>query len=256
MRALVMAAGLGTRLKPLTDNCPKPLVPVLGKPMIQYVLDHLATQGIREAILNIHYLPDQMGVFVENWNANGNSPKLFIQDESEKILGSGGGVAQAAGWLFEKDSVALICNADVIAFPSIKSLEAARQKLQTGCTLVVTKHPDTGSKYNGLRVQDGVVKGFEKTGVSDPSLFHFIGFYLIDRKSAQSLINSSLTIAETQSGPSAEEYSIVDTLWRDQIKGAALGVCEYDGVYLDLGTPEDLKKAESLLSKNLRDSRA
>jgi len=247
MRAMVMAAGLGTRLKPLTDDCPKPLVPVLGKPMISYVLNHLAFMGVKEAILNIHYLPKRMQDFVGRWNKDGNLPHLFIQDESDKILGSGGGVAKAASWLFEKDSMALICNADVIAFPSLEELEAASKKLKTGCTLVVAKHPDTGSKYNGLRVSAGIVKGFERTGVADPSLFHFIGLYLIDKKSAQSLPHSSLPSSPASTGSYAREYSMVDSLWRDQVASGSLGVCEYQGIYLDLGTPDDLKNAEKVL---------
>lgn len=242
MRALVMAAGLGTRLKPLTDTLPKPLVPVLGRPMVAYVLEQLAEQGIREAALNIHYFPEKMRAFAEEWNRAGKAPRLEIQDESGLLLDSGGSIPRAAGWLFAKATTALVCNADVLAKPDLASLarEHARLREQFGveCTLAVTPHPETGRKYNGLRrASDGRLTAFvEKTGTPDPTLFHFPGYYLLEKSALP-----RLPAVGTPCG-------IKEKLWAPLAAEGKLGSYIYEDYYLDLGTPADLRHAEEFLS--------
>jgi MurNAc alpha-1-phosphate uridylyltransferase len=88
---MVMAAGLGTRMRPLTDNMPKPLVPVAGKPLIDYVLDKLAHAGVTTAVVNVHYFADQ----IEQHLAGRTSPRIVISDERPRLLGTGGGVVNA-----------------------------------------------------------------------------------------------------------------------------------------------------------------
>jgi N-acetyl-alpha-D-muramate 1-phosphate uridylyltransferase len=243
MRALVMAAGLGTRLKPLTDTLPKPLVPVLGRPMVAYVLEQLAGQGIQEAILNIHYFPEKMRAFAEEWNRRGAYPRLEIQDESSLLLDSGGSVPRAAEWLFAAGDTALICNADVLAKPDLRALGAEHARLRGAfgveCTLAVTPHPETGRKYNGLRrAADGRLTGFvDKTGTPDPSLFHFPGYYLLEKK--------ALGRMPTAGTP----FGVKEKLWVPLAAEGKLGSYVYEGYYLDLGTPADLRHAEDFLNQ-------
>ena len=90
-RAMVLAAGLGLRMRPLTEQVPKPLVEVAGRPLISPIIDALAAFGIEEAVVNIHYLADQMRTFASGVK----SPKLILSDETEKLLDSGGGVKHA-----------------------------------------------------------------------------------------------------------------------------------------------------------------
>jgi MurNAc alpha-1-phosphate uridylyltransferase len=90
-RAMVLAAGLGVRMRPLTDRMPKPLVPVAGSPLLDHVLDKLADAGVSEAIVNVHYLPDQIIDHV----AKRSHPKVIISDERDIVLGTGGGVVKA-----------------------------------------------------------------------------------------------------------------------------------------------------------------
>lgn len=234
MRAIVMAAGLGTRLRPLTNELPKPLVPVGGRPMVEYVLDGLAMHGVAEARLNIHYLPEKMRAFVEAWNRAGRLPRLSVQDESGKILGSGGGVAMAAPWLFDGHDSAIVCNSDVLASPDLSTLMKAHRASGLPCTLVVMAHPEAGKKFNGLRVEGGRVVSFEKSG---SGLFHFPGFYAISRD------------AMARMPAPSEEFSIVEKLWRPLAAEGKLGAFLYEGAYMDLGTPEDLKAAEAALAR-------
>src|SRR6201989_2397813 len=78
-KAMVLAAGLGLRMRPLTDRMPKPLVPVAGQPLLDHVLDKLAEGGVREAVVNVHYLPDQIIDHV----AARETPRVTISDERD-----------------------------------------------------------------------------------------------------------------------------------------------------------------------------
>ncbi len=88
---MVLAAGLGTRMRPLTNKIPKPLVPVAGKPLIDHVLDRLADAGVARAVVNVHYMAEQ----IEQHLAYRTRPQIVISDERGLLLGTGGGVARA-----------------------------------------------------------------------------------------------------------------------------------------------------------------
>jgi MurNAc alpha-1-phosphate uridylyltransferase len=90
-KAMVLAAGLGLRMRPLTDQMPKPLVSVAGRPLLDHVLDKLGSAGVSEAIVNVHYLPDQIIDHV----AARTAPRVIISDERDEVLGTGGGVVKA-----------------------------------------------------------------------------------------------------------------------------------------------------------------
>jgi N-acetyl-alpha-D-muramate 1-phosphate uridylyltransferase len=90
-KAMVLAAGLGLRMRPLTDHMPKPLVRVAGRPLLDHVLDKLANAGVADAVVNVHYLPDQIIAHV----ANRAKPRVIISDERDHVLGTGGGVVKA-----------------------------------------------------------------------------------------------------------------------------------------------------------------
>jgi N-acetyl-alpha-D-muramate 1-phosphate uridylyltransferase len=90
-KAMVLAAGLGVRMRPLTDQLPKPLVRVAGRTLLDHVLDKLGAAGVSEAVVNVHYLPDQIIDYV----ATRKRPRVIISDEREQVLGTGGGVVKA-----------------------------------------------------------------------------------------------------------------------------------------------------------------
>src|SRR5215471_8548522 len=90
-RAMVLAAGFGVRMRPLTDGIPKPLVSVGGKALIDHVLDRLAEVDVEIAVVNVHYLADQ----VERHLVGRRAPRIVISDERDQLLGTGGGVVKA-----------------------------------------------------------------------------------------------------------------------------------------------------------------
>lgn len=90
-RAMVLAAGLGTRMRPITDTMPKPLVKVAGRALLDHVLDPLAEAGVEVAVVNVHHFPEQMEAHL----ASRERPRIIISDERSQLLDSGGGVKKA-----------------------------------------------------------------------------------------------------------------------------------------------------------------
>jgi len=105
-QAMVLAAGLGTRMRPITDKIPKPLVKVAGKTLLDHALDSLAEVDVKDAAVNVHYLADQ----IERHTEQRAKPNIFISDERETLLDSGGGVKRAIAPLSKEPF--FILNAD------------------------------------------------------------------------------------------------------------------------------------------------
>ena len=115
MNAMVLAAGLGTRMRPITDTIPKPLVEVAGKPLIDYALDALAAVGAGRVVVNVHYLPQQIRSHLETISGF----ETLVSDETDRLLDSGGGVAKAMPLLGEAPFYVLNADTFWIEDPSV-----------------------------------------------------------------------------------------------------------------------------------------
>jgi MurNAc alpha-1-phosphate uridylyltransferase len=124
---MVLAAGLGTRMRPLTDDRPKALVEVGGRALIDHILDRLAAAGVEKAVVNVHHFADQMEAYLSRRSA----PRVLVSDERSGLLDSGGGISKAAA-LLGRDPI-FVANIDNIW------IEGARPALGT---LVETWDPD------------------------------------------------------------------------------------------------------------------
>ncbi|WP_371136652.1 sugar phosphate nucleotidyltransferase, partial [uncultured Duncaniella sp.] len=114
MKAMIFAAGLGTRLAPLTDSCPKALIEVGGKPMLRRVIERLRDAGVGEMVVNVHHHADMIRRYLEE---NDFGVRVMISDESDMLLDTGGGVARAS-ILLEGDEPVMLYNADIFTdFP-------------------------------------------------------------------------------------------------------------------------------------------
>ncbi len=107
--AFVLAAGLGTRMRPLTDHMPKPLVPLAGRPLLDHVLDRIGAAGVPRAVVNVHYCADQIEAHLAN---RLGGPRIEISDERELLLDTGGGALNALPML--GDAPFLLCNSDTV----------------------------------------------------------------------------------------------------------------------------------------------
>src|SRR5436305_3080254 len=155
-KAMILAAGLGVRMRPLTDRLPKPLVRVAGRALLDHVLDKLADAGVGESVINVHYLPDQIIHHV----AQRKRPRVMISDERDEVLGTGGGVVNAlpllgAGPFF-------LVNADSLWIdgvqPSLARLADAFDRSLIDILLLIAP-PATSIVYERVGVCDMVPDG-------------------------------------------------------------------------------------------------
>ncbi len=137
MRAMIFAAGLGTRLKPLTDTMPKALVPLAGKPLLQWQVEWLRDAGITDIVVNVHHFPDQI---IEAIRANkGWGCNIVVSDEREALLETGGGLRKALTLL--GDGPVLACNVDILSNINLRDL--IQRYEQMGVSQLVVSARDT-----------------------------------------------------------------------------------------------------------------
>ncbi len=136
MNAMLFAAGLGTRLRPYTNNCPKAMVEVAGRPMIAHQLENLRTQGFRRVVINVHHFAEQI---IEYVNANGGfGLDVAFSDERGQLLDTGGGIRKALP-LFDSDSPILIHNVDVFSNADLAALYSDHINVDADASLLVSQ---------------------------------------------------------------------------------------------------------------------
>ena len=136
MKAMIFAAGLGSRLRPLTDNTPKALIPVGGKPMLEHVILKLKAAGFDQIVINIHHLGQQIVDFL---NANNNfGVEIFISDESDYLLDTGGGIKKATSFL-QGDEPFLVHNVDILSNVDLRKLYDTHVQNNPLVTLLVSQ---------------------------------------------------------------------------------------------------------------------
>lgn len=164
MKAMIFAAGLGTRLKPITDSIPKALLPIGGKTLLEWQLEKLKQAGITDVVINVHHFADQIIRYVEERDHLGM--RIGFSDETEMLLETGGGLRKA-GQLLGTDQPVLVCNVDVLSNIDIRQLIAAHQADDLA-TIVVSRR-DTQRYF--LFDQSGLLKGWTniKTGEVKPA---------------------------------------------------------------------------------------
>jgi NDP-sugar pyrophosphorylase family protein len=133
MKAMIFAAGMGTRLKPLTDTMPKALVPVGGKPLLQHVIEKLKHAGFDEIIINIHHFGGQIIDFVASENQF--NIRIEFSDEREKLLDTGGAIKKA-DWFFDDGKPFLVHNVDILSNINLTDLYSTHIRKNNQATLV------------------------------------------------------------------------------------------------------------------------
>ena len=222
--ALVLTAGLGRRLAPLTDVRAKPAVPVAGRPLVLRVLDWLARQGVAEAILNLHHRPETITREVGYGAAAG----LRVRYSWEPVLlGSAGGPRQALSHLGPRF---FVVNGDTLTDVDLGELLDDHRRTQASVTLAVTAHPDP-ARYGGVLVaSDGRVRGFAPAG--EAAAAHFLGVQV-----AEASVFARLAPAQ----PASTVGGLYDDLVRSSSKEGPGEVRALGGRarFLDVGTPSD-----------------
>jgi NDP-sugar pyrophosphorylase family protein len=248
MRAMILAAGLGTRLKPFTNNHPKALAVVNGKTLLQRNIEYLQAYGIREVVVNVHHFSDQIiRAVLEN---NGWGSAITISDESNAVLETGGGVLFAADY-FKKEAAWLVMNADILTTLPLDKMIAADNLLREGSenyigTLAVTNRT---TSRNLLFNQKGVLIGWknnttleEKWADAKTSLNEDANNIVPKAFSGIQIIHASFFTALQLQG----KFSLIDAY----LQIAATNTIGYydhsDSILMDVGKPENLEKAATL----------
>jgi mannose-1-phosphate guanylyltransferase len=224
MIAVVLVGGEGTRMRPLTETIPKPLIPLVDRPFLDHVLDHLARNGVHEVLLSSPYLESRFASFIE---ARHGDPSITWITEATP-LGTGGAVANAARQL---DQAFLVCNGDILTDLDLTALVAFHRR--QGAAATITLSPVEDARAFGLvsATEEGLVLEFrEKPAEAIPGLVN-AGTYVLEPEA----------IRET---PADRAVSIERETFPGLIAAAApvYGFVS-DAYWMDLGTPEKYLQA-------------
>jgi N-acetyl-alpha-D-muramate 1-phosphate uridylyltransferase len=228
--AMVLAAGYGERMRPLTLRMPKPLVPLAGRPLIDHVLDRLAAAGVETAVVNVHYLPELLEESLRR--REGTKPTILISDERDALLDTGGGVKLAlpmlgAGPFF-------VHNADSVwsegASPALSRMLKLWKPETMDCLLLLAPLSSSlgyAGKGDFTMTPDGRLM---RRGERQIVPFAFAGVSLCD--------------ARLFAGAPDGKFSL-NLLWDQALAKGRLYGMRLDGHWMHVGTPEALAEAET-----------
>lgn len=230
--AMVLAAGLGTRMRSFSDTIPKPLVPLAGKPLIDHVLDRLAAAGVQQAVVNVHYMAEQ----IEGHLAERTAPRIIISDERGELLDTGGGVARALSKLGEGPF--FIHNSDSVwtegSTPCLAQMVEAWDPQVMDTLLLLAPVAETLG-YDGtgdFRMDaNGVVS---RPGTGQPAPFVFAGVSIADARLFEDAPEGAFSL---------------NALWDKAIEARRAYGLRHEGTWMHVGTPDALHAAEERLSR-------
>lgn len=240
---MIFAAGLGTRLKPLTDHMPKALVPVAGKPMLEHVINKLISEGVDEIVINVHHFAQQIIDFLK---AKDNFDiKIWISDETDELLDTGGGIKKAAPYFNEPF---LVHNADILSNVDLKALYEYHLTSGNDATLLVS--PRKTVRYlmfdetNRLRgwINKDTLQTKPEGFVYQPERqkeYAFGGIHVI-----------SPTLFKYMGDEWNGKFSIMDFYLKTCQKAQLGGYIKEDLQLIDIGKLDTLAKAEDFIRQN------
>jgi N-acetyl-alpha-D-muramate 1-phosphate uridylyltransferase len=231
--AMVMAAGLGKRMRPLTATRPKPLIEVAGRPLIDHVFDRLRSAGVGRAIVNVHYLADQLEAHLR---ARVKGMDLAISDERAQLLETGGGLVQARGLIGDQPFLCINSDNLWIDGPSdaIRLLAAQWDDARMDALLLLVplarayNHPGSGD----FRLDPfGRITERRKPGRLAP--FVFTGVQIL----------SPRLIRDWPEGPFS-----TNLFWNRALEAGRLWGAVHQGLWFDVGSPQAIRAAETALA--------
>lgn len=244
MIAMIMAAGLGTRLKPWTDLHPKALVPIDGVPALERLINRLAEHGFSKIVVNIHHFADQMREFITSLNTD---VEILISDESENLLDTGGALVKAID-MFGTEPV-LIHNVDIISNCDLTALKNSYHP-ETDDIVLVTSDRESSRKllfdndenligWHDLRKDEYRPENFLPAAAMFEDAFS--GIYIVNNKALNSIKDYGIKIKK-------QKFPIMDYLLSFPSSVKIKRRFESGLRLLDIGKPEALAKAKSFLA--------
>ncbi len=240
---MIFAAGLGTRLKPLTDNMPKAMVTIAGKPLLEHVILKLKAAGFDEIIVNVHHFAEQIIDFLQEKNNFGI--RIEISDEREQLLETGGGIKKAA-LFFDDGKPFLVHNVDILSNVDLAELYTFHQEKNALATLLVSNRKSSRyllfDKANNLKGWLNASTGETKSPLKD-----------INIEDYQSLAFSGIHILSPQifdlMGDWNGKFSIIDFYLSICKEEKIIGFEKEDLKLIDVGKLDSLAEAERLVAE-------
>lgn len=238
MEALIFAAGLGTRLKEQTQNKPKALVLLAGKPLLQHVIERLKSFGIVHIVINVHHFADQVIEFIENNHSFGI--QIDISDERELLLDTGGGLKKA-GHFFTGNEPILIYNVDVVSNLDLNNLLGFHRLDNALATLVVRQREtsrylmfDKNMLLSGWKnFSSGEIIVSREASFANSKPFAFSGIHIVQPEILDLI---------TEEG----KFPIMDLYLRLAKSQKIKGYLDQSDLWMDLGKPDQIIEAEKL----------
>lgn len=241
MKALLFAAGLGTRLKDYTQNKPKALVSLAGKPLIQHAIEHLKSFGITDITINVFHFAEQVIEFIEEHNSFGIN--IHISDERDQLLDTGGGLKKAGVFLKGNEPI-VIYNVDVISNLDPNAVLKYHREQKALASLVVRRRETSRYLMFDKNLQlagwknfsngDAIISRAKEFQEAEP--FAFSGIHIVQPE----ILNLI-----TEEG----KFPIMDLYLRLAKEHQIKAYVDKSDLWMDLGKPEQLLAAEELLSK-------
>lgn len=238
MKGMILAAGLGTRLKPFTDKHPKALASVNGKTLLQRNIEYLKSFGVDDILINVHHFADQIIEHIELHRQFGIN--ITISDETNEVLETGGGLKKAS-WFFSDGQPFVLMNVDILTDMNLHDLVGYHQSHHALVTLAISDRKSSRcflwNKNHELCGWRNKQTGEERISREDSNLVEksFSGIHIIDPLFFKYL---------TQEG----KFSIVDTYLEAARSERIIGF-DHSGCHLlDVGKPESITLAESIFS--------
>ncbi|ANI88722.1 nucleotidyltransferase [Arachidicoccus ginsenosidimutans] len=236
MKAMLLAAGLGTRLKPWTDKHPKALAIVNHKSLLQHNIEYLQQYGIKDVIVNVHHFADQIIEAIHQ--SNGWNSNITISDETNEVLETGGGLKKA-NWYFKDEENFLLMNVDILTDLNLYDLIQQHQQANNLATLAVSNR--TSSRYF-LFDENKNLCGWENVNTGERKITR-------NAETMTQLAFSGIHCISTKIFPLIKQqgkFSMVD-VYLDLSKEHNIGYYNHsDSKFIDVGKPESIAKAEVL----------
>ncbi len=237
MKAMIFAAGLGTRLQPLTKTIPKALITLDDKPMLQLVIEKLIASGADQIVVNMHHHPEAMRAFMSSLHYSG--VRLILSDETGKLLDTGGGLKKAARWLHD-DQAVILHNADVLCDINLRDMMESHLKDNALATLAVSRRKT--SRYF-------LWEGKQMTGWTNTHTGETLSCSKRQPTASQKLAFSGIHIVSPDIFrylPGEDCFSIIN-LYLNLAANHPVQCFEHDHTcWADIGTPEKLDRARLL----------
>ncbi len=237
MKAFILAAGLGTRLRPLTETIPKPLVPIAGKPLLAYHLDHLSHHGVTDIFINTHYLSEQMEEFVANYRLKQpNGPTISTIYEPE-LLGSAGTIRSNQS-LFGQDDAFLVIYSDNLT--DIDYQKLIDHHTQSDALVTIASYYEAHPEQKGIIEHNDelVISNFIEKPQPHQVTSHYAnaGIYVMDSRIFDSIRDLDSPILDFG-------HHVFPFLLKT---GHLMQVYKMDETLLDIGNHENYTKAQGL----------